>query len=72
MSTTAKPAAAAPEDPSPWRRCARARPGGAKIAVVTAYDVTFARLADAAGIDIMLVGDSLGMVVQGQRHHAGR
>jgi 3-methyl-2-oxobutanoate hydroxymethyltransferase len=36
-----------------------------KIAVVTAYDVTFARLADQAGIDVVLVGDSLGMVVEG-------
>jgi 3-methyl-2-oxobutanoate hydroxymethyltransferase len=38
---------------------------GEKIAVVTAYDVSFARLADRAGVDIVLVGDSLGMVVQG-------
>jgi 3-methyl-2-oxobutanoate hydroxymethyltransferase len=46
----------------------RARKGGAeKIAVVTAYDVVFARLADEAGIDVVLVGDSLGMVVQGER-----
>src|SRR5258706_10004144 len=36
-----------------------------RTVVVTAYDVTFARLADAAGIDVVLVGDSLGMVVQG-------
>jgi 3-methyl-2-oxobutanoate hydroxymethyltransferase len=39
--------------------------GGEKIAVVTAYDVAFARLADRAGIDVVLVGDSLGMVMQG-------
>ncbi len=46
----------------------RARKGAAeKIAVVTAYDVVFARLADEAGIDVVLVGDSLGMVVQGER-----
>jgi 3-methyl-2-oxobutanoate hydroxymethyltransferase len=38
-----------------------------KTAVVTAYDVVFARLADDAGIDVILVGDSLGMVVQGER-----
>ena len=38
---------------------------GEKIAVVTAYDVAFARLADRAGVDVVLVGDSLGMVVQG-------
>jgi 3-methyl-2-oxobutanoate hydroxymethyltransferase len=37
-----------------------------KIAVVTAYDVVFARLADEAGLDAILVGDSVGMVVQGQ------
>lgn len=36
-----------------------------KIAAVTAYDASFARLFDAAGVDMMLVGDSLGMVVQG-------
>jgi 3-methyl-2-oxobutanoate hydroxymethyltransferase len=44
----------------------RARKGGEKIAVVTAYDVVFARLADEAGVDVVLVGDSLGMVVQGE------
>jgi 3-methyl-2-oxobutanoate hydroxymethyltransferase len=38
---------------------------GDKIAVVTAYDVAFARLADRASVDVVLVGDSLGMVVQG-------
>lgn len=38
---------------------------GEKLAVVTAYDYTSARLADAAGVDAVLVGDSLGMVVQG-------
>ena len=43
----------------------RERKGGDKIAAVTAYDVAFARLADRAGVDVVLVGDSLGMVVQG-------
>ena len=38
---------------------------GEKIAVLTAYDATMARLLDRAGIDIILVGDSLGMVVLG-------
>lgn len=38
---------------------------GEKIAVVTAYDAAFGRLADRAGVDIVLVGDSVGMVVQG-------
>jgi 3-methyl-2-oxobutanoate hydroxymethyltransferase len=38
---------------------------GPKIAVLTAYDATMARLLDAGGADVLLVGDSLGMVVQG-------
>jgi 3-methyl-2-oxobutanoate hydroxymethyltransferase len=36
-----------------------------KISMLTAYDASFARLVDQAGVDIILVGDSLGMVVQG-------
>jgi len=39
---------------------------GEKIAVLTAYDATFGRLLDEAGADVLLVGDSLGMVIQGQ------
>ena len=38
---------------------------GEKIAMLTAYDATFARLLDEGGADVLLVGDSLGMVVQG-------
>lgn len=38
---------------------------GQKIAVMTAYDATFAHLFDEAGIPALLIGDSLGMVVQG-------
>ncbi len=38
---------------------------GDKITMLTAYDATMARLLDVAGIDILLVGDSLGMVVMG-------
>ena len=41
------------------------RAAGEKIAVLTAYDASFAAVCDAAGIDVLLVGDSLGMVVQG-------
>jgi 3-methyl-2-oxobutanoate hydroxymethyltransferase len=44
----------------------RGRKGsGQAIAMVTAYDFTMARLVDEAGVDMVLVGDSLGMVVQG-------
>jgi 3-methyl-2-oxobutanoate hydroxymethyltransferase len=39
---------------------------GEKIACLTCYDASFARMLDAAGVDVLLVGDSLGMVVQGQ------
>jgi 3-methyl-2-oxobutanoate hydroxymethyltransferase len=38
---------------------------GPKISMVTAYDYTMARLVDESGVDMILVGDSLGMVVQG-------
>src|SRR5262245_19564459 len=38
---------------------------GDRITVLTAYDATFARLLDEAGADVLLVGDSLGMVIQG-------
>ena len=50
----------------PELRARKATAGrGDKIAMVTAYDATFARMFDAAGVDAMLVGDSLGMVIQG-------
>ena len=39
---------------------------GRKITMLTSYDATFARLLDRAGIDVILVGDSLGMVMQGR------
>ncbi len=39
--------------------------GRGRLVVVTAYDYTSAKLADAAGVDVVLVGDSVGMVVQG-------
>ena len=38
---------------------------GEKITMLTAYDATFAAVADAAGVETILVGDSLGMVCQG-------
>ncbi len=40
---------------------------GRKIVVVTAYDALFARIAEEAGIEVLLVGDSLGVVVQGKK-----
>ena len=47
-------------------RLAQMRADGEKIAVLTAYDATFAAFADTAGVDCVLVGDSLGMVCQGR------
>ncbi len=38
---------------------------GEKIACLTAYDASFAQVLDTAGVDVVLVGDSLGMVIQG-------
>ena len=48
----------------PEFRATKAR--GSKLTVITAYDYSTARLSDEAGVDAILVGDSLGMVVQGQ------
>lgn len=44
---------------------------GEKIVALTAYDYPFARMADEAGIHMLLVGDSLGMVVQGKKNTLG-
>ena len=40
---------------------------GRKIVVVTAYDALFTRIAEEAGLEVLLVGDSLGVVVQGKK-----
>lgn len=44
---------------------------GQKITMLTAYDATMARIMDGAGIDMLLVGDSLGMVVMGEETTVG-
>jgi len=44
---------------------ARRKARGEKLSMLTAYDFAFARIFDAAGVDVLLVGDSLGNVVQG-------
>lgn len=48
-----------------------AKSRGVRLTMLTAYDYTMARLLDAAGVDGLLVGDSLGMVVQGHEHSLG-
>jgi 3-methyl-2-oxobutanoate hydroxymethyltransferase len=55
----------APAKPFTVPDLAQARRAGRRLAMLTAYDAGFARVLDAAGVDIVLVGDSLGMVVQG-------
>ena len=45
----------------------RQKRSGKKLIVVTAYDALFTRIVEAAGIEAILVGDSLGMVVQGKK-----
>lgn len=45
-----------------------AKSRGVRLTVLTAYDYTMARLFESAGVDALLVGDSLGMVVQGHEN----
>ncbi len=55
----------APKVTVPQLRARKVSSGGAAITMVTAYDFTMARLVDEGGVDMILVGDSLGMIVQG-------
>jgi len=48
-----------------------AKARGVRLTMLTAYDFTMARLVDAAGVDGILVGDSLGMVIQGKENSLG-
>lgn len=54
-------------DSKPWTvpALAEAKRNGQKLVMLTAYDAGFARAFDANGVDLILIGDSLGMVVQG-------
>ncbi|MEZ5475958.1 MAG: 3-methyl-2-oxobutanoate hydroxymethyltransferase [Thiolinea sp.] len=54
-------APSAPPQPSPRKM----KQDKEKIVMLTAYDASFARVADENGVDVILVGDSLGMVIQG-------
>lgn len=45
----------------------QAKHEGRRIAMITAYDATFAAIADDAGVDVLLVGDSVATVMQGER-----
>ncbi|MEY4724555.1 MAG: 3-methyl-2-oxobutanoate hydroxymethyltransferase, partial [Pseudomonadota bacterium] len=43
----------------------KVKEAGEKLTMLTCYDYSFAKAMDAAGVDMLLIGDSLGMVVQG-------
>ncbi len=64
MSTSRTSVSASARRTVPGLRDMAAR--GEKIAMLTCYDASFAALEDRAGVDAMLVGDSLGMVIGGQ------
>jgi len=55
----------APRPPVNVSTLVKMKADGEKIACITAYDASFATLVDDAGVDLVLVGDSLGMVIQG-------
>ncbi len=54
------------ERPVTLARLRRMKADGRRIVCLTSYDYSLARVADQAGVDVILVGDSLGMVVQGR------
>jgi 3-methyl-2-oxobutanoate hydroxymethyltransferase len=60
------PEAAAARKPLTLHRLRAMHEAGEPIGMLTCYDASFARLLDDAGVDCLLVGDSLGMVLQGR------
>ena len=66
MSTTSETAVAAPSRAKLTVPEIQARKQGPKLVMVTAYDFFLSRFAERAGVDMLLVGDSLGMTFQGQ------
>src|SRR5258708_473296 len=74
MSATTKPAANVSNKSAAHREgrpvtvpdFLAAKASGRRLTMLTAYDATMARLLDSAGVDSLLVGDSLGMVIQGR------
>ena len=48
------------------QRCQSMKEKGEKITALTAYDASFAQLLSEAGVEVLLVGDSLGSVIQGR------
>ncbi|MCX7062798.1 MAG: 3-methyl-2-oxobutanoate hydroxymethyltransferase [Gammaproteobacteria bacterium] len=58
--------AAAPSTPVHVSELRHMREAGERIAALTCYDASFALIEDRAGVDVILIGDSLGMVIHGQ------
>lgn len=67
MTTPREPGSKAPKKIT-VQTLRQMKAAGERITMVTAYDATFARLVEEGGADAILVGDSLGMVVQGQEN----
>jgi 3-methyl-2-oxobutanoate hydroxymethyltransferase len=65
MSTHPQPPPSTARKPVTLPRLREMRAASEPIAMLTCYDASFARLLDAQGVDCVLVGDSLGMVIQG-------
>jgi 3-methyl-2-oxobutanoate hydroxymethyltransferase len=66
MSAHSSPAASSSRAPVTLPKLRDMRARGEKIAMLTCYDATFAQVLDGAGVDTLLVGDSLGNVLQGR------
>jgi 3-methyl-2-oxobutanoate hydroxymethyltransferase len=66
MSVHPSPPAESARRPVTLPRLREMRTRGEPIAMLTCYDASFARVLDASGVDCVLVGDSLGMVIQGR------
>ena len=55
-----------PDDKITVKKLLQMKQAGQKISCLTCYDASFTHLAEQAGVEVLLVGDSLGMVIQGQ------
>ena len=73
MSTAPKKASGSQREPVTIPGIAEMKRAGEKVVMVTAYDYPSAQIAEEAGVDVVLVGDTAAMVVLGlRRHHPGR
>ena len=66
MSSHTQPTSSSTRKPITLHRLRELYASGEKLTMLTCYDATFARVLDEAGVEMLLVGDSLGMVLQGR------